>query len=334
MLSVVRSGADIIILESNQIDLIISYFEENYNYVSCNFDTAFEISKENTTIVMLTDQLKSLMKIPDFKKTIYVEIPAEKILCDLLNDEIKFNITHARMAPRIILMRTFGNTEKVIDEVVQDYDGEIGLLNYILETHNHGSAIFFTQSSISKAVNLSNLYKKAVFIDMDYCSLMKELKTHDLKYLNIGFDNKDWYELQIKIYDCNGEYMLHYQRLLKVIEHLELGLILGESWGRDAATIFLSVGIYRVRFFTFYEPKYIKKILLGLEYLEDGTRIVDLDIFYKRRKIYWSDVTEKDTTDKFSLSSKYRKEILSRMDTDSIQELLSFEKEIIEIQEK
>lgn len=233
------------------------------------------------------------------------------------------------MAPRIIIMKTFGNTDKVIEQLVKDYQGKVGDFNEILENTNQGTVIIFTQKKIGEPISISDLHGRSVHINSDYPRVMRELKIHDLKYLNMGFDNKDWYELVIKIYDSYGKYMLHYQRLLKVLEHLEVGFILGEAWGKDAATVFLSVGVYRIRFFTYYEPKDIKKILLGLEYLDDGTRIVDLDLYHKRRKIYWTDVMQKKVKDKEELSKIHRDEIFSQLSDTTKKEIIEMEKKIL-----
>ncbi|MHB1393884.1 MAG: hypothetical protein ACYCYE_12585 [Clostridia bacterium] len=43
------------------------------------------------------------------------------------------------------------------------------------------------------------------------------------------------------------------------MEWLELGIILGESWGKDNPRPMMSVEVYRVRFFTFHNPIYIKR---------------------------------------------------------------------------
>lgn len=330
MLSIFRSGPKVIIIESSLIELVRNCIINDFNAKKYDINTAFEKSTENTTIVFLTHKKKNIIKPRDVTDVLFLENQAELILCKIISDDKYDIVSNARMAPRTIIMKTFGNTDKVIKQIVDDYNGQVGSFNEILENNNTGTVIAFTQTHLNEPVALSELHEKAILIDKEYPSVFSKLKIHDLKYLNIGFDNKDWYELIIKIYDSYGEYMLHYQRLLKVLEHLEVGFILGEAWGKDAATIFLSVGVYRIRFFTYYDPKAIKKILLGLEYLEDGTRIVDLDLYHKRRKTYWTDVMKKGVKDKEELSRIYRKEIFSKLSNGAIDEILEMEKQILD----
>ncbi|MDK2877894.1 MAG: hypothetical protein PWR06_610 [Thermoanaerobacteraceae bacterium] len=56
-------------------------------------------------------------------------------------------------------------------------------------------------------------------------------------------------------------------------------------------------------------PVDIKKILAGLEYLDDGTRIVDLDLIWKDEKVDWPQLLDKDTRGftKIQVSNIHRK---------------------------
>lgn len=330
MLSIFRSGPKVIILEGVSISQTRDYLIENFDAQEYEINTAFEKSTENTTIIFLTNKKRDVITPRDICDVLYLENQAESVLCKIINDKKYDLIMNARMAPRIIVMKTFGNTDKVINQLLEDYGGETGNFNEMLESKNKGTVIAFTQKYLSDPLNLTDLHEKSLHVNRDYPSMMRELKIHDLKYLNIGFDNKDWHELTIKIYDSYGRYDLHYQRLLKILEHLEIGFILGEAWGKDAATIFLSVDVYRVRFFTYYEPKYIKKILLGLEYLDDGTRIVDLDLYQKRKKIYWIDIIGKDKREKEELSKISRDEIFSQFNEKLKEEVIDLERQILE----
>jgi hypothetical protein len=162
-------------------------------------------------------------------------------------------------------------------------------------------------------MSLNDIYEKVLFMEERYYPLLKSLRSHALKYLNMGIANKDWYEIEIRIFDRYSAYKLHYERLLNVIENLELGIILGESWGKDHPRPMMLVEVYRVRFFTFYSPVYIKRILLGMEYLEDGTRIIDYDIYYNRKKLDWTETVESGIKSRHLLGIKYREEILSKL---------------------
>jgi hypothetical protein len=66
------------------------------------------------------------------------------------------------------------------------------------------------------------------------------------------------------------------------------------------------------------EPNEIKKILLALEYLENGERIVDFDVYYKRKKLHWEDIRKANIKKRSTLSLHYRHELYKQLEKDSI----------------
>jgi hypothetical protein len=108
---------------------------------------------------------------------------------------------------------------------------------------------------------------------------------------------------------------------------LVIGLILGETWGKDTASMYQSVGIYRVRLFTFLDPIEFKKILTGLEYMEDGKRIVDMDLYTQKKKIHWFDLRTPGIKDKNQLGIKYHKELFEKLSDKQALHLSDFNKQ-------
>jgi hypothetical protein len=74
---------------------------------------------------------------------------------------------------------------------------------------------------------------------------------------------------------------------------------------------------------------YIKKILLGLELLDDSTRIVDYDLYYNRKKLNWSDAADEGIKLRHLIGVKYRGEILSKLSENEIAELYEMEEKIL-----
>jgi hypothetical protein len=72
-------------------------------------------------------------------------------------------------------------------------------------------------------------------------------------------------------------------------------------------------------------PKEIKEILVGSEYLETGERIVDLDLFHKKKKIKWSVLKTEDVFKKEAVGIKYREKLLSNFSQEEINELNKIE---------
>ncbi|MFZ7104322.1 MAG: hypothetical protein ACOWWO_16925 [Peptococcaceae bacterium] len=329
MLSLIRSGPQMLIMESGVVAKLKQYFEERFVSTVCTLGEAFEKSSEEYTIILIVENSREIVHLDDIRHVFLIKEDSDVILCSLHNDGKCNLLKHSRIAPRILVMRALGDVEKVITEIRKDHQASSGPLLEMLDNHNSlGTILVFTEQPLNKKISSRDLYPQTLFIAEKQAALERRIRIHGLKYLNEGLGNKDWYELEIKIYDIYEEYLLHYQRLLKVIEFLELGIILGESWGRDTTLIFNSIGIYRLRFFTFYEPAAIKKLLIGLEYLDDGTRIVDYDVFYKRKKLYWSDIGE-NLKSKSRVSRKHRELILAKLDENQTAEIFELERKIL-----
>lgn len=330
MFSLVRSGPKVLLFESSNIQELKDYFIKEKKACIYNLDFAFEKAGEDHTIAFIADKITDVVSFHEIGDALIMAEEPDVILCNLLNDKMGHLVVKSRIATRIILLRAMGDLERVAKEIGEDYKAIQGDLTTILNTYNEkGTVVAITDKPIHRTVSAKDIHKNALFIEERYRPLLRSLRSNALKYLNSGLGNKDWYELEIRIFDRYSEYRLHYERLLNIMEWLELGIILGESWGKDYPRPMMSVEVYRVRFFTYYDPLYIKKILLGLELLDDGTRIVDYDLYYNRKKLNWSDAADEGIRLRHLIGEKYRKDILSKLSEEEISELKGMEEKIL-----
>jgi hypothetical protein len=345
MISLVRSGPKTLVLESSSVQQLVQYLTDSTGTYrkshifecydnedkSSLFRKVFDKAEEGYTIVFIIEKTNDEAGMRNIRNVMVVAEEADVILCRIMNEGKAHLISNARMAPRIIILRAMGNLEKVIEEISSDHECSVySMLDILDENNGKGTVILITDKPIQKSMSMKDIYEKVIFVEERYYPLLKSLRSHALKYLNKGIANKDWYEIEIRIYDKYNAYKLHYEKLLSIIEALELGIILGESWGKDYPRPMMSVEVYRIRFFTFYNPGYIKKIILGLEYTGGGTRIVDYDVYYNRRKIDWVDVVEDGIKARHLLGMRFREDILSKLSEEEKTELLDFEEQILE----
>lgn len=331
MFSLVRSGPKILLMESKGVKGLKNYLIENLGAKEYALNTAFENAEEDFTIVFLTENLKEIVEEIDISYTLIIADEPDVVLCKLINSKQSLLLGKVRISPRIIMHRALGDIDKVVQEIHAEHGGVYGSFMQLLSSKNEqGTLIAVTDKPLHHNIGIKDLYHKCLFVEQSFYPLFKDLRLHALKYLNKGLGNKDWYEIEIRIFDRYSAYKLHYQRLADILDFLELGIILGESWAKDYPRFMMAVGVYRVRFFTFHDPKYIKKILVGLEHLEDGTRIVDYDVYYRHRKIYWTDsLQENDPRDRHLLGLIYRNEIYSRLSHQEAEKIKQREFEIL-----
>ncbi|MDD3706005.1 MAG: hypothetical protein PHC45_08090, partial [Clostridiaceae bacterium] len=255
MFSLIRGGPKILIFESNSIETLSNYLVQETKATAYNLVDVFEKAGEDHTIIFITEKITDVVDFREVDNAFLIAEEPDVILCNFLNDRMGHLISRSRIATRIILLRAVGDIEKVIKKIGEDYKCVEGDLMQVLNSYNEkGTIVALTEKPIHRIVSGKDMYTKALFIEERYRPLMSSLRSRALKYLNSGLGNKDWYELEIRIYDKYGEFDLHYTRLLNILESLEIGIILGASWGKDYPRPMLAIEIYRVRFFTYYDP--------------------------------------------------------------------------------
>lgn len=338
-MNVIRSGTKNLIIQSEDCKATFDVLQEKFNvdiYMSKTGDmhkkylSMIGLLDDKSTVLMLSTKMapKLSFEYEDFEYLLVIHKRLEEVLVGLLRLKEVAKIKDIRLTPTMIVMRTTGDVEKYIEAVNKDVQGEIISNDDIHEKYGQGTMIIFTNKKIRGPLGPNDFQDKTIYSQKNHGDLIQYLDKRRVKYINASIDNKDWAELSIKIYDSYEQYDLHYQRLAYILNELDCGLILGESWGRDAALSFLSVGIYKIRLFTYLEPKEIKKITLGLEYLENGDRVVDYDIYSKRKKYFWTDVRTDEIKKRDPLGLYYRRRLVDELNEDVLVELRLLEKKI------
>lgn len=279
------------------------------------------------TILLLTLRISPHLAFEkkDFISVLAVPIDCENVLIKMMTSYPELNITNVRSTPRMIIMRTTGDETKYMNQVCRDISGDKVEMEQIFEAYGEGTMIIFTDKSLRCSLGVDDFFDDAIYTMRTANDVIKFLNNRLVKYVNVSIDHKDWSALNIKIYDAYEDYEKHYRRLTMVLNALDCGLILGESWGKDAALAFHSVGVYQVKLYTYLEPKAIKEIIFGLEYDVNGKRLVDYDLFKKRKKISWSDVRRKGDRDRESLGYYYRRCLNEKLPETVLRELIALE---------
>lgn len=330
MISLVRKSSKHLVIETNDMNAIEEYFINTLNAFKSSFYTISSRTNEDYTIVYITDDLSKPTILHRDTQVYMLSLDSDEILCRITNDKKHHLVKSLRIAPRQIIMRYFGNLDKIIYSILKEYEGKTGnIKESALNFELTDSIIVFTDKPLSRNLSLDDLNEKCVLVKMPFKELYRNIKLNLLRYLNEGLENKNWFELDIHIYDIYNAYHLHYRRLRHVLDNLELGLILGENWSKDHAFILMTVGVYSIKFFTLHEPKFIKKILLGLEFSSDNKRLCDYDLYYKKKKISWIDIVESRKESRVDVAARCRKELIDMLAPSSVEYINNLEKEII-----
>lgn len=330
MISLIRKSSKHLVIETYDINEIEDYFINTLKAFKSSLHTVSSKTNEDYTIIYITDDISKPAILNKDTPVYMLPLDSDEILCRITNDKKHHLIKSLRVAPRQIIIRYFGDLNKIIYSVLKDYEGKIGnIKEAVMNFELTDSIIAFTDKSLSKNLSIDDLNEKCVMVNMPFKELYRNLKLNLLGYLNEGLENKNWFEFDIRIYDIYNAYHLHYRRLRHVLDNLELGLILGENWSRDRAVMLMTVGVYSIKFFTLYEPKYIKKILMGLEVSSDNKRLCDYDIYYEKKKISWIEFARDRKESRMDVAARCRKELMDMLPPSSIEYIKNIEREII-----
>lgn len=322
MLSIVRGGPRTLLLRGRKEE-IVKNLSGRISLEEHTLAEALDVAVEGQTILVASNGKKG-------GRGLWVaDAPSEEILAFLISGKRKEHVDSATLFPRLLFFRVFGDKERVLQQLTEDYDASRGTLRHIYRSpHRKSIAVCFTQKALNQPISMEDLFDEVLYIkNIGYGELLASIQNKALWYFSEGLENRQWNELEIRITDSWGCFRQQYERLRLVLEALEVGMILGEGWGKDFAHILMPIRIYKIRLFTFLSPRDVKEILIGLEYGGDGERLVDFDLYSQREKISWggSSVKEKNRDD---LGRRMRTELLRRLDSSVKSKLDEQEREL------
>lgn len=335
-MNILREGPKHLIIKSDQCQIAFQGLKDILDY-----EISIEKSKnmhdeylsitsfldDKSTVIMFTKKMepKLSFEYDDFEYIAVVKEYSEDILIKLIRVKESLAIQDLRSTPQLLIMRTTGDDTSYIEAVNRDIKGQVISSDDMFEGYGSGTMIVFSRKKLKGPLDIDEVHPKVIYTQQAYKEVWKLLNNNRVKYVNASINNQDWSELIIKIYDSYELYNLHYKRISMILNELDYGLILGESWGKDAALSFLSVGVYQIRLFTYLDPLEIKKIAMALEYDVNGNRIVDYDLFTKRKKYSWTQVRENNIKKRDDLGNHFRQKLANDLSEDTLFELVALE---------
>lgn len=291
-----RTGPGVVTLQTDNPEKCCSRLSEFSGARECSFHEGLNLATdENTLCIVDTRHSGTTLDLSQLSSVFVINEDIASFLVDFLAQGAPGEGLSCRpvLGPTIILMRSNGNREAMLSKLQHRYKGTRTDFNSALEAgdRNH-SLIALTRSRLSQRVSEEDILNSTLLIPQPGVRVLDSLRSEALVYITETLETHEWYELRINIFDSSEHYDLHYRRLCTVLSALDLGMILGERWTEDHALALMSVLAFQVRLFTLSEPSEIKSILVGLEYDDEGNRLVDMDLYYRNRKVTWASAGE------------------------------------------
>lgn len=325
MLSLVRAGASIMtITTANDDSEVAARLSEMRGVRGVEGMDALNRSSEGETIVTVQngDKRTSVFRTTKQKTA---------ILSHLINTGTASCVEHVSISPPHILMRLMGrHVDDAIDRIAHDFGGREARSSSVAENVNEsGVLVSFTPMPLNTYVHTRDLHKRALLIDKPFGQLMAFLRSSAQEYLGIATGSADWNETELSIFDAAGQYDLHYNRLVTALAGLDAGLVTDEKWEIERTLAMRRSEIYTVRFYTPLPPSDVKKIAMALEYVDDGSRVVDIDVRADGKKIDWSSERRKGAGEvRAEIGREHRSRLLARLPAEARAKLLSLDAQI------
>lgn len=323
----VRTGPRFLFLRSGDTDGLRELLITKFDGITVSFNQAIGTSGEYDTIVLITPQDALKSNVANAKYIIVIPLGSSVVLTKLINLNLGNMVTRAELGAGLLVQRLPQGGTGVIDMVKTDYQAKpLSLVEAINIGEPDDTVLAFTHQPLQKAVQVENLIEPSLLINQPIPLMYRKLRREAVRYFTQGLGKSQWYEVRINIYDADEEYDIHARRLELVLEDLEAGLILGESWTRDHALALFSVAAYQIRLFTMIDPLDLKMLLLGMEYNHEGDRFVDMDLYHRRNKIGWASIAKRSPFGRRKSGMQYRNDLLSRLSPKTVEKLLELER--------
>ena len=288
MISLIRGGPRMLWIQTPRPEELESFLLGRAQARTYTLLDAFDQAGEPDTLVFL-----SLPEAPPTLECRALGIPEDpaSLLAELLNRRQAPLVHQVRLLPGFLILRTLGAVDRTIDGLREELRAqEIPLDRQIEELfHLSGTVLAFTEAPLGHRLPLRSLNPRVLLVPLPQGELLESLRSRSLRILLEGQGHREGWVADVRLFDQWERYDLHRERLLRVLEALEMGLLVGESWVRDFPRFMLEVRAFQMRLVSFLPPGELKEVLLGLEYDGQGDRVGDFDLYLKGKKVSWID---------------------------------------------
>lgn len=329
MISLIRSGPEAIAMKiSEQVTEIRHKLSAWGSLISLDPESSLKKYGPARRLVFLRIQAED----ESIDETYVSENPLEMLLATLINSRVSSGVESIGVMPGYVMMRLMGDIERGIRAIQKDLGGEIidSRPFYRPDIPGTSSIVYFTPKSLAKSIQEYDIYHKSLLVSArSKDAILQYLSLRGIEYLGTALGTPDWNDVEIRICDSDKLFELHRQRLLTVIQGLQMGMVLEEKWEQERALTRRTLPVYMMKLYTPFGVQTIKKLAMGLEYNDSGQRLVDFDVYHNDRKISaFTELNKFPGKTRNDIGIMNRNEVMKNIDIDSMNELMRLEAEI------
>ncbi|WP_324735414.1 hypothetical protein VFC49_09800 [Thermococcus sp. SY098] len=321
-----RFGPSLVFVRGEKLDELERFIENFFDAERMSVNEALKESWEFETIVVptLSEEWKTYIENPN-QEAFLVRMRCDSVLKELFNS--KAPVERINLGPHIILFRVPKGSKNAETLLASRYNGElVTLIEGIEKGEERDTLLVLTEKKLNTPIGLEDI-KASLLFKKDFVKFYKTLSI-DLPVIMHKVLPEGWNEITIRLYDNMKRYEENIERLLLVLEDLDLGYAVSEGWDWDYPRPFMRIRVYKIKLITWEDPLRIKFLLKGLEY-RGYKRLADIDVFVEGKKLHWIDVAEKHES-KFELAKAAREELERLLSEDVKKKLHKIEAKLLQ----
>ncbi|USH00664.1 hypothetical protein K1720_04280 [Thermococcus argininiproducens] len=319
-----RFGPSMLFLRTSNVEVGENFITNLFGVPKTSVEEAWNQSGELDTIVFVTpaEEWKTILDLT--RGAFLIKMRSDSVLKELLNAKAPFD--RANLGPQIILLRVPKEAEKISEIIPQRYNAiETSFARGVNEGEEKDTLLLVTDKKLVEHLSVGDL-KGAFLIKKNFIDVYRALRI-DLPILLFKLLPEGWREITIRIYDTKKRYEENIERVLLVLEDLDLGYVVSEGWDWDYPRPFMRIRVYKIKLITWEDPLRIKFLLKGLEY-RGYQRFADIDVFVEKKKIPWIEVS-REYSSKFDVAKAARDELESLLSEETRKILHEIETKIL-----
>lgn len=329
----IRMSSRLLFLRTAMHRQLEEYLKKRLKGKKVTLEDALAKTSEESSLVFITPPGLTATRVEDAISILHIALSTSVIMMQIVNDGKADLLARAQMGPGLLIMRIPNKGQTIIQRIKDEYNGSILPFDEgIGRGESEDTLIAFTDKPINRYAASIRKDPPFLLVNVPVTRMQGNLRRDAIRYITESLTDTQWYEYRINIYDARGHFMEQLERLMLALSDLEAGFVLAQRWTRDHALVLYSVTAYQVRIFSLLPPEGMKGLLVGLEYDSRGRRFVDMDLYYRNKKVEFVSL-EKGIrkSERPRVGAKMREKILAGMSKELLKRFLAIEEKLVRL---
>ncbi len=141
----------------------------------------FNELSERSILVYTVEKLTEESVETGYRNAYIMEMDIESFMMAIINDK-RCLIRNIRQSPQMMVLKTVGNIDKVVEKLIKDLNGEIVEFSHMLRGKSKGSYLCLTEENVDHTLMFEDFYSHSIYTEMNFRELKDFIAHYSLKY--------------------------------------------------------------------------------------------------------------------------------------------------------